>query len=54
MEAAEDMFETGETRWPIERNLMTTGLTAVVCEGLYTLVGPVMTPHLEEVRYMPR
>jgi hypothetical protein len=46
MEAAEDMFETGRTAWPIERNLLTTGLTAAACESFHAAAGPLETPHL--------
>lgn len=53
MEAAEDMFETRVCRWPIERTLLTTGLTAAVCENLHSAsaIGAMLTPHLEEIHY---
>lgn len=55
MEAAEDMFITGKTRWPIERNLLTTGLTAAAAESFHTLeqAGLLATPQLD-VCYQPK
>jgi hypothetical protein len=56
MEAAEDMFETGVCRWPIERTLLTTGLTAAVCESLHSdsTTGAMLTPHLEGIHYLAK
>ena len=50
MANAEHMFTTGEAPWPIERNLLTTGLVEA---GVRSLAegGRLMTPQLGEVRY---
>ena len=54
MEAAEDMFMTGETKWPVERNLLTTGMLAAAAESFFTPSGePLATPQLD-VCYQPK
>jgi hypothetical protein len=42
----EKMFHTGKPTWPIERNLLTTGLTAAGVESLHQEGERVETPHL--------
>ena len=49
----EQMFLTGKTQYPIERTLLTTGLTAAGVESLYQKQARVPTPHLA-IRYEPR
>jgi hypothetical protein len=49
----EQMFLTGKTQYPIERTLLTTGLTAAGVESLYRNQSSVDTPHLA-IRYQPR
>lgn len=49
----EQMFLTGKTQYPIERTLLTTGLTAAGVESLYQKQARVETPHLA-IRYQPR
>ena len=49
----EQMFLTGQTQYPIERTLLTTGLTAMGVESLYQKQARVTTPQLN-VRYQPR
>jgi hypothetical protein len=48
----ERMFLTGQTSYPIERTLMTTGLTASGVESLYRKQARVATDHLD-IRYQP-
>jgi hypothetical protein len=46
----EQMFLTGKAAWPIERTLLTTGLTAAGVESLYRGQTRFETPHLA-IRY---
>jgi hypothetical protein len=48
----EQMFLTGVAPYPIERTLLTTGLTAAGVESLYKDQKRVPTPHLN-IRYQP-
>jgi len=48
----ERMFLTGKPTYPVERTLLTTGLTAAAVESLYRKQVRVETPHLD-VRYGP-
>jgi hypothetical protein len=48
----EDLFETGRPSHPIERTLLTTGLTAAGVESLWRGQKRIETPHLA-VRYQP-
>lgn len=47
----ETLFETGRSPYPIERTLLTTGLTAAGVESLYQQA-PIETPHLA-IEYQP-
>src|SRR5579875_1016964 len=49
----EQMFLTGKAQYPVERTLLTTGLTAAGVESLYRNQARVETPHLA-VHYQPR
>lgn len=49
----ERMFLTGKTQYPIERTLLTTGLTAAGVESLYRNQSRFDTPHLS-IHYQPR
>lgn len=49
----ERMFLTGRAQYPIERTLLTTGLTAGGVESLYRNQSRYDTPHLA-IRYQPR
>ena len=53
MAAAEQMFTTGVSQWPIERNLLTTGLTAAVAKAFHAPEAPLLTPELD-VCYQPK
>jgi hypothetical protein len=48
----EQMFLTGKPAYPVERALLTTGLTAAGVESLYRSQARVETPHLS-IRYQP-
>jgi hypothetical protein len=48
----EQMFLTGVAPYPIERTLLTTGLTAAGMESLYQDQKRIATPHLS-IRYQP-
>jgi hypothetical protein len=48
----EQMFLTGKPAYPVERTLLTTGLTAAGVESLYRNQARVETPHLG-IRYQP-
>jgi hypothetical protein len=48
----EQMFLTGKAQYPIERTLLTTGLTAAGVESLYRDQSRVETPHLK-IPYEP-
>jgi hypothetical protein len=49
---AEKMYLTGKATYPVERTLLTTGLTAAGVESLYRKQEKVDTPHLA-IRYEP-
>jgi len=48
----EKMFLTGQATYPVERTLLTTGLTAAGVESLYQKQTRIETPHLG-IRYHP-
>jgi hypothetical protein len=48
----EQMFLTGKTPYPLERTLLTTGLTAAGVDSLYEGQKRIETPHLA-IRYQP-
>jgi hypothetical protein len=48
----EQMFLTGKAAWPIERTLLTTGLTAAGMESLFKGQTGYETPHLA-ISYQP-
>ncbi len=48
----ESLFATGKSPYPIERTLLTTGMTAVGVESLYQHQRRLETPHLS-IRYQP-
>ena len=48
----EKMYLTGKPTYPVERTLLTTGLTAAGMESLYRNQERYMTPHLA-IRYQP-
>jgi hypothetical protein len=50
--ATEEMFLTGRAPYPVERTLLTTGLTAAGIESLYRGQARYETPHLA-IRYTP-
>ena len=50
----EQMFATGRTNYPIERTLLTTGITASGIESLHTDQARVETPHLAIQYQAPR
>jgi len=52
MNNVEQMFLTGKAAYPIERTLLTTGLTAAGVESLYLGQKRFETPHLA-IRYQP-
>jgi len=47
----EKMYLTGKPTYPVERTLLTTGLTAAGVESLYRGQTRQETPHLAEIRY---
>lgn len=47
----EKMFLTGKPTYPVERTLLTTGLTAAGVESLFRKEARIETPHLESLRY---
>ncbi len=49
----EQMFLTGKATYPVERTLLTTGLTAAGVESLHRGQTRVETPHLAKVAYQP-
>jgi hypothetical protein len=49
---AEKMYLTGKPTYPVERTLLTTGLTAAGVESLYRKQEKVETPHLA-IKYQP-
>jgi hypothetical protein len=48
----EKMFLTGRPTYPVERTLLTTGLTAAGVESLYRQQARIETPHLD-MHYHP-
>jgi len=48
----EKMFLSGKPTYPLERTLVTTGLTAAGVESLYRRQAPYDTPHLA-IPYQP-
>ncbi len=48
----ESLFQTGKSPYPIERTLLTTGMTAAAIESLFQKQKRLETPHLD-VRYQP-
>jgi hypothetical protein len=50
----ETMFLTGRAPYPVERTLLTTGLTAAGVESLYRGQSRVETPHLAIAYHPPR
>src|SRR5205085_12157527 len=48
----EQMFKTGKAAYPVERTLLTTGLTAAGVETLFRKQERFDTPHLN-IRYQP-
>jgi hypothetical protein len=50
--ATEHLFHSGQTPYPVERTLLTTGLTAAGVESLFQGEKRLMTPHLG-VEYQP-
>ena len=50
--AVEQMFLSGKATYPIERTLLTTGLTAAGVESLWLGQKRLETPHLA-IRYTP-
>lgn len=49
----ETMFLTGKPSYPVERTLLTTGLTAAGVESLFRKQERYLTPHLADIRYQP-
>jgi hypothetical protein len=49
----EKMFLTGKAPYPIERTLLTTGLTAAGVDSLFAGQKRIETPHLSAIRYQP-
>ncbi len=47
----EQMFLTGRATYPVERTLLTTGLTAVGVESLHLDQKRILTPHLAGIAY---
>ena len=47
------MFLTGKPSCPVERTLLTTGLTAAGVESLFQGEKTIETPHLAKVTYPP-
>ena len=52
MSKAEEMFVTGKAPYPVERTLLTSGMTAAGLESLATKEKRLDTPHLA-VKYDP-
>lgn len=48
----ESLFKTGKSPYPIERTLLTTGMTAAGIESLFQMQKRVETPHLR-IQYQP-
>ena len=49
----EQMFLTGKASYPVERTLLTTGLTAAAVDSLHQDGKRLKTPHLAQVTYQP-
>ena len=49
----ERMFLTGTASYPVERTLLTTGLTAAAVDSLHQEQARLDTPHLAAVTYEP-
>lgn len=49
----ETLFRTGKSPYPIERTLLTTGMTAAAIESLFQDQKRLETPHLAAVHYQP-
>ncbi|MFN8709531.1 MAG: hypothetical protein ACK526_23490 [Planctomyces sp.] len=49
----ETLFRTGKSPYPIERTLLTTGMTAAGIESLFQEQKRLETPHLAKVQYQP-
>ena len=49
----EHLITTGQTPYPVERTLLTTGLTAAGVESIWLGQKPLETPHLD-IQYQPR
>ena len=49
----EKMFHTGKPSYPVERTLLTTGLTAAAVDSLDQEGKRLKTPHLARVTYKP-
>ena len=49
----EKMYLTGKPTYPVERTLLTTGLTAAGVESLFRGQQRYDTPHLADIRYQP-
>ena len=50
--SVEQMFLTGKATYPVERTLLTTGLTAAGVESVWQGQKRLETPHLD-IRYQP-
>jgi hypothetical protein len=48
----EELFVSGKSPYPVERTLLTTGLTAAGVESLFLKGAKVETPHLA-IKYQP-
>lgn len=53
MSKAESMFLTGKAAYPVERTLLTSGLTAAALRSLADGQSRLETPHLAAVHYQP-
>ncbi len=49
----EQMYLTGKETYPLERTLLTTGLTAAGVDSLFQKQVRIETPHLSAVKYQP-
>ncbi len=49
----EQMYLTGKETYPLERTLLTTGLTAAGVDSLFQKQARIETPHLSAVKYQP-
>ena len=52
VKAIDSMMQSGHAAYPVERTLLTTGLTAAGVESLYQKGARVDTPHLA-IKYQP-